>query len=70
MTVNALPSPLHADFLQSALDWQRVFLDTCLQAQSDQYRILAACQNSFGAFSRDLSDQWICRFGGGVPLDG
>jgi len=32
--------------------------------------MMAAWQRSIGAMQRELMDPWICRFGGGVPLDG
>jgi len=71
MTIDAPPtSPLRDGFLMSALSWQSVFVDTLMNAQQNQYQLYAVWQKSLGAFHQDLWDQWVCRFGGGVPLDG
>ncbi|RZL92730.1 MAG: hypothetical protein EOP82_09340 [Variovorax sp.] len=71
MTNDAPPSsPLRDEYLLSALDWQRAFVDSLTQAQRNQYQMLAAWQKSLCAVNQDLWDQWVCRFGGGVPLDG
>jgi hypothetical protein len=63
-----LPSP--DGFLQSVLAWQNAFAGLLLQAQQSQFQILAAWQGSIAEAQRDLQDRWICRFGGGIPLDG
>ena len=65
------PLPLLADgYLRSALDWQNIFTQSLMQAQSNQLRLLSAWQQSLFAINQDLWDRWICRFGGGVPIDG
>lgn len=32
--------------------------------------MMTAWQRSISAVQHELMDHWICRFGGGVPLDG
>lgn len=65
------PLPLLADgYLRSALDWQNMFTQGLMQAQTNQLRLLSAWQQSLVAINQDLWDRWICRFGGGVPIDG
>lgn len=71
MTSNASPaSPLPATYLLSVFGWQKAFFDAWTQAQRKQYESLAVWETSLEAYNKDLWDQWICRFGGGVPLDG
>ncbi len=38
--------------------------------QRMQWQTLLEWQNSMIAFQKDLWDQWACRYGGGVPIDG
>jgi len=64
------PAPLGNGYLQSAMNWQMVVGKSLLQAQRGQWEMMAAWQRSIGNAQRELMDQWICRFGGGVPLDG
>ncbi|MGO4606201.1 hypothetical protein AB4142_07690 [Variovorax sp. 2RAF20] len=52
------------------MNWQMAVGKSMLLAQREQWEMLAAWQRSMGAVQRELTDQWICRFGGGVPLDG
>lgn len=71
MTIDASsPPPLGDGVLTIALEWQRMLLDTWMLAQSSQNEQLATCQKAIEAYRKDLFDQWVCRFGGGVPLDG
>ena len=63
-------SPLRNGFLAPALDWQIALQESLMQAQRSQFELLATWQRVFGAVQQDLWDQWKCRFGGGVPLDG
>jgi hypothetical protein len=53
-----------------ALEWQAAAIGTLLQAQQRQAGILLIWQKSMAAVGQDLWDRWVCRFGGGVPLDG
>ena len=41
-----------------------------LQLQQQQWKALAAWQQSFATFSKDFWEQWACRYAGGVPIDG
>ncbi len=64
------PLPLDGNYLQTLVNWQIAVAGNALQAQLRQLEMMADWQRSFGAVQRELTDQWICRFGGGVPLDG
>jgi hypothetical protein len=64
------PAPLGDGYLQFVMNWQMAVGKSMLQAQRDQWEMMATWQRSIGAVQRELMDQWICRFGGGVPLDG
>jgi hypothetical protein len=71
MTPESSPTPpLRGGQLRSALEWQAAAVGTLLQAQQRQAHILLAWQKSMAAIGQDLWDRWVCRFGGGVPLDG
>lgn len=62
--------PFDDSYLRSLVDWQKVGYESLLQAQRIQWEMLLTWQRSLGAVQQELQDQWICRFGGGVPLDG
>lgn len=70
-TMPDLPTPADAASpwligWQAANEFGQVVVDALgLQAQA-----LAAWQQSLGAAQRALVDDWIARWGGGVPLDG
>ena len=68
--VRDMKSPVLPDYVQAALDLHRSFVDSIMQLQSNQCRIWAAWQKSLAAVNQELWDLWLCRFGGGVPLDG
>ncbi|SDE46907.1 hypothetical protein SAMN05444679_12345 [Variovorax sp. CF079] len=61
---------LRDGYLRSALEWQGALTEALMQAQRSQLQMVSAWQTSLGAFNQDLWDRWVCRFGGGVPLDG
>jgi hypothetical protein len=61
---------LHDGYLGSVADWQKAVAESMLHAQRGQWEMLAAWQRAVGAMQKELCDQWACRFGGGVPLDG
>lgn len=63
-------SPIRDGYATLALHWQRALVDGCVQAQRSQYQVLAAWEKALVAVNQELWDQWACRFGGGVPLDG
>ena len=64
-----VPSSAYGSF-QPVLDLQTAIIQSLLQAQQIQLQMLTAWQQPFTAVNKELWDQWICRFGGGVPLDG
>jgi len=69
-TSSILPTPFGDGSLRSVLNWQMAVGTSLLTVQRQQLEMAAAWQRSMSAIQRDLMDQWICRFGGGVPLDG
>jgi hypothetical protein len=44
--------------------------DSFLQVQRVQLEVAAMWQASWAAVVEELFDEWACRFGGGVPIDG
>lgn len=69
MTIAGPIPTLYGD-MQPLLDWQAACAETLLKAQSFQLQMLGVCQQPFVAANQELWDQWVARFGGGVPLDG
>jgi hypothetical protein len=63
-------SPLRDGHLLSVLAWQSALVRFLMQAQRNQYQVLAAWEKTVGTVNQDLWDQWVCRYAGGVPLDG
>jgi hypothetical protein len=57
-------------YLRSLANWQKAATESMLHAQRGQLEMLAAWQRGIGAMQEELRDRWVCRFGGGVPLDG
>jgi hypothetical protein len=66
----AAVSPPRDGYLLPVFAWQAALVDCVMQAQRNQYEMLTAWERSLGAVNQDLWDRWVCRFGGGVPLDG
>ncbi|GAA4339159.1 hypothetical protein GCM10023165_18290 [Variovorax defluvii] len=64
-----LPSGPYGSF-QSLLDLQTAVIDSLMRVQQAQLQMLTLWQQPFAAVNQELWDQWICRFGGGVPIDG
>ena len=54
---------------QPVLDWQAAVIQNLMQAQQIQLQMLTAWQRPFAAVNQELWDQWVVRFGGGVPID-
>lgn len=69
MTI-ASPFPSPYDGYQPVLDWQASVIENLVQAQNFQLQMMAAWQRRFVMVNQELWDQWVARFGGGVPLDG
>jgi hypothetical protein len=44
-------------------------LQGLLQAQQSQLDALLAWQHAFVSVNQELWDEWVCRWGGGVPID-
>ncbi|MET3373493.1 hypothetical protein ABIC89_002555 [Variovorax boronicumulans] len=64
------PLPFGAGIFQMMMDLQMAAAKSAWLAQRQQWETMASWQHSVAAMQRELTDQWICRFGGGVPLDG
>lgn len=62
------PSP--EGLLLAITSWQDVVGKGLVLSASLPWEMLAAWQHTVGMAQREYADQWICRFGGGVPLDG
>lgn len=62
------PSP--EGLLLALTSWQDVVGKSLVLSASLPWEVLAAWQRTVGMAQREYADQWICRFGGGVPLDG
>jgi len=45
------------------------FVDVCAQAQRIQWELFAAWQRAVLAMQKELFDEWVCRWAGGVPID-
>ena len=54
----------------SPADWPLAVGQGLLLTWLYQWEVLAACQHALQVSQRDYHDWWVCRFGGGVPLDG
>lgn len=46
------------------------FGDAVLQVQRMQLEALLTWQQSLASMQQELWDGWVCRWGGGVPIDG
>lgn len=69
-TTPAHPTPAGADYFRAVADLQMALVKGAWLVQRQQWEAIAAWQRAVAAVQRELTDQWICRFGGGVPLDG
>lgn len=58
-----------ADSQQSMITLPSVFTESLIQVQRKQMEVLMAWQKSLGAITQELWDEWVCRFGGGAPID-
>ena len=63
-------SALRDGLFRAPLQWQAALVGTLLQTQLRHLQALANLQKSLAAVGQDQWDGWVCRFAGGVPLDG
>ena len=63
------PAPFGDPIADPIATWSTELAQSGLQMQSLQWEALTAWQPSFLAFSKDLWEQWACRYAGGVPID-
>ncbi|VTU22129.1 hypothetical protein [Variovorax sp. PBL-E5] len=71
MTGAAFPVSQPGDgYWRSMLAWQALLAENLMRVQCSQLDMAMAWQESLRAIQQEMWDQWVCRFGGGVPLDG
>jgi hypothetical protein len=71
MQSTSFQGPFLADaYLRSLANWQKAATESMLHAQRGHWEMLVAWQRAIEAMQKELRDQWVCRFAGGVPLDG
>ena len=69
-SVRPFAAPPSAAPLPAASVWWSSLAAPWLEAQRLQWEGLVAWQRTLATVQKDVWDQWICRYGGGVPLDG
>ncbi|MBA4263559.1 MAG: hypothetical protein C0453_00630 [Comamonadaceae bacterium] len=65
---NFFPSP--NDMANAMNIWQSTYGNGILLACLYQWQMLDLLQRVGGVAQQELLDEWVSRFGGGVPLDG
>ena len=65
LSTDTLVNPLFSFAL-----WPSVMGNTLWLAVFVQWECFSALQRAMGAAQQELIDEWQCRFGGGIPLDG
>ena len=70
----SIASPPCNESGQPALDWATAVTQFLMQAQRIQLEALVSWQQSiertFAVTNNELWDTWMCRWTGGVPIDG
>jgi hypothetical protein len=62
-------SATHGDVkTPDVLGWMP-FMEAFLQVQRMQWELLVSWQRAAAAVQKELFDEWVCRFAGGVPID-
>jgi hypothetical protein len=56
--------------LVTMLAWPATLAETLCQTQRAQFEAIATWQQAMTGFSRQLWDDWVAHWAGGVPLDG
>jgi hypothetical protein len=64
-----LSAPSVIGDLPPGLGFATLVTETLVLAQRLQWETLLAWQRAIGSMQRDLFDQWVCRYAGGVPID-
>jgi hypothetical protein len=62
--------PSAEGLLQPLADWPGIVGKSLMLAYFYQWQWLTSWQRALGHVQQECLDQWICRFGGGAPLDG
>jgi hypothetical protein len=65
----ATASQGHDDDPQFLSDGWNSIVEGLLQVQRAQLQALIAWQQAIALVQREASDAWICRWGGGAPID-
>ena len=63
------PTPTPDRVPLAGIDFPLAWTATLLQAQGDQWGVLAAWREACAALGRECWDEWACRWAGGVPID-
>ena len=63
------PSPTADNAFQPQFDCSVAFAENLMQAQRVQLEALSVLLESIAIMNRELWDQWVCRWAGGVPID-
>ncbi|NRF71780.1 hypothetical protein HLB44_32825 [Aquincola sp. S2] len=58
-----------AEVLSAALPWFGAGTAALFELQRTQFSLLFAWQQAFAAVQKELWDEWVSRWGGGVPID-
>ena len=53
-----------------AFEASTLIFENLMQAQRVQLEALNSWQQSMAAFTQEVWDEWVCHWGGGVPIDG
>lgn len=67
-SIRRLSTPLVPVDLHWLLDGPIAYWASIADLQRMQLEVLVSLEQRFARTCRDAWDQWICRFGGGVPI--
>jgi hypothetical protein len=62
-------APTRPGEFQPAFVASMAALDGLMRTQHAQLEALATWQHSIAAINQELWDEWVCHWGGGVPID-
>ena len=62
-------SPLAGQDYAPAIRFSSELAENLLRVQTAQLKALSTWHQWAAEINQDLWDRWVCRFGGGVPID-
>ena len=62
-------SPPEGGLLPAAFAGWMPIMEALLQFQRMQWELVGSWQSAMAAAQQELFDEWVCRWGGGVPID-